>query len=153
MKRCFACQRVFPFAEFGTKGHRANGTVRYQPRCLGCAREYDRGRTAPTADPLGADPLLPIEPFREWLERLIARRTLAVAYPGCDVRPGVIKEIGRELTVRFGGSQDAWCRKILRWRVEFSRIRLTDADELLTVLDFDGVTVGDLWPLDEDVAA
>ena len=150
MRWCLNCEQYLPVSEFGTKGRKANGDVRFQPRCFPCMRVFENQRRERAAlrepDPLGADPLMPIAPFRVWLERVIARRERMVG-------AGALEEIGALMAGRFGGTPDQWCRSIYRLRNEGSKVRLRTADELLLVLDFDGTSLDDLWPLDEEQAA
>ena len=161
---CPTCEQTLPITRFGTKGHHRSGHVRYQRHCLDCTATLNNARKAALKllppDPLGADPLMPLEPFRAWLERVIARRVRVQGFAipcrenrGLQQQSGAIEAIGAELAARLGGSSHTWCRKIYRWRFEGERIRLSAADELLLALDFDGTTLDDLWPLDEDEVA
>lgn len=156
-RECIGCLQVLPVTEFGTKGRLANGEVRRSSRCRECAKAANTAQRARARnrnpDPLGADPLLPIEPFRAWLDRVITRKARCMSGIGSERLSGALETLARELSVSLGGTPDRWGRTLYRYRYEARTVRLSAADALLTLLDFDGTRVDDLWPLEEEEQA
>lgn len=145
--------------------HPRTGAVQWQPRCHVCEaamrRDYEdrrNGRRRVTNDVLGHDPYMPIEPFREWLERVVRRCDLlygnGAGRASLGGQSGAREALAGKLATELGGEKDRWNRMIYRALYEQTRIRLSLADRVLLTLDYDGTTLDDLWPInDEEKAA